>query len=110
MNSKKITIEIIIIAILWVSVIVSYVVAERIDVPYGLAIAGLTVVSLLYSKRRELSLLLLMLLLLLAVFNIIRFSIAFNLYIWIFNILPLVLLIALILKRKRTIGHLWNKL
>ncbi len=106
---RKITIELVIIAILWAAVIVSYLVSRMYDAGYLVAVAGLVAISMLYWKARDFSLLLLVLFLFLAVFNVVRFTIAFNLLIWMFNVFPLVLLIVLIARRRKKLMELKAK-
>ena len=109
---RKITVELVIIALIWIAVVISYLVCRMYDAGYLVAVAGLIAISVLYWRSQHFSLLLLVLFLFLAVFNVIRFTIAFNLLIWMFNVFPLVLLIVLIARRRKKLmelkAQLWD--
>jgi len=106
---RKITIELVVIAILWIAVIISYLVSKMYDAGYLVALAGLVAISVLYWRSRDFCLLLLVLFLSLAVFNVVRFTIAFNVLIWMFNVFPLVLLIVLVTRRRKKLLQLKAK-
>jgi predicted membrane protein len=107
---RKLTVELIVIIILWLAILLSYLVSKSYDVPYIVGCIGLVLISVLYQKSHDMSLLLLVVLLFLAVFNIVTFSLAYNVHVWLFNVFPLVLLVVLVVKRKKKLVQIYERL
>ena len=106
---KKITTEIIMIFILWLSVIVSLYLNYKFDIFFIFGIIGLLIVTLTNKKFAEISLASLIVILLFASFNLIKFSLAFGLNFGIISIPNFILLIVLLYQKRNQVLDLKEK-
>lgn len=106
---KKITTEIIIIFILWLSVILSLYLNYKFDIFFTFGIIGLSIVTLTNKKLTEISLTILIVILLFASFNLIKFSLAFGLNFGVISIPNFILLIVLLYRKRNQVLDLKEK-
>lgn len=101
--------ELIIIAILWLSIIASLYFNYKFDFFFILAIIGLSVSTVTYKKQYEISLSVLFFLLLFSVFNIAKFSLAFGLNFGVISIPSFLIFIVICYKRRNELLNLKTK-
>lgn len=106
---KKITTEIIIIFILWLSVILSLYLNYKFDIFFIFGIIGLSIVTLTNKKLTEISLTILIVILLFASFNLIKFNLAFGLNFGVISIPNFILLIVLLYRKRNQVLDLKEK-
>jgi predicted membrane protein len=106
---KKISTEIIIIYILWISIFLSIYLKYKFDIFLIFGIIGLSIVTLTNKKKSEISLITLILILFLATFNLIKFSLAFGINLGKISLTNFILLIVLIYKRRNEVLDLKEK-
>ena len=106
---KKITTEIIIIFILWLSVILSLYLNYKFDIFFIFGIIGLSIVTLTNKKLTEISLTILIVILLFSSFNLIKFSLAFGLNFGVISIPNFILLIVLLYRKRNQVLDLKEK-
>ena len=106
---KKITTEIIIVFILWLSVILSLYLNYKFDIFFIFGIIGLSIVTLTNKKLTEISLTILIVILLFASFNLIKFSLAFGLNFGVISIPNFILLIVLLYQKRNQVLDLKEK-
>jgi predicted membrane protein len=106
---KKITTEIIIIFILWLSVILSLYLNYKFDIFFIFGIIGLSIVTLTNKKLTEISLTILIVILLFASFSLIKFSLAFGLNFGVISIPNFILLIVLLYRKRNQVLDLKEK-
>ena len=106
---KKITTEIIIIFILWLSVILSLYLNYKFDIFFIFGIIGLSIVTLTIKKLKEISLTILIVILLFSSFNLIKFSLAFGLNFGVISIPNFILLLVLLYRKRNQVLDLKEK-
>ncbi|MQP53728.1 MULTISPECIES: hypothetical protein [unclassified Flavobacterium] len=106
---KKITTEIIIIFILWLSVILSLYLNYKFDIFFIFGIIGLSIVTLTNKKLTEISLTILIVILLFSSFNLIKFSLAFSLNFGVISIPNFILLLVLLYRKRNQVLDLKEK-
>ena len=106
---RKITTEIIMIFILWLSVILSLYLNYKFDIFFIFGIIGLLIVTLTNKKFAEISLASLIVILLFASFNLIKFSLAFGLNFGVISIPNFILLIVLLYRKRNQVLDLKEK-
>ncbi|MDQ7949932.1 MAG: hypothetical protein REI78_13565 [Pedobacter sp.] len=109
----KIKLELTCIGLLWLNILISYVAVPSFELPYVLAIIGMGIATGLYLRYLDICLVFLLILLLFGIFGSIRFGLAYNIYVGLyigsFNLLPLLLFIILIIKRKQHLKIIFEK-
>jgi predicted membrane protein len=106
---KKITAEIIIIFILWLSVMLSLYLNYKFDIFFTFGIIGLSLVTLTNKKLTEISLTILIVILLFASLNLMKFSLAFGLNFGVISIPNFILLIVLLYRKRNQVLELKEK-